>query len=364
MTIPQTRVDELRDKLARLQASVECEVVLRLRGVDWFAWLLCGASSSVLLAAEAGVAEALVVRGEAFVLTDDIEWTRLRDEELPEGVELKHFPWATPDAREHWVRSIAGATPVWSDRPESGEAPLPQRIRELKYVLGEAELHRYAQVGATAAAAMTETLGAAQPQWSENELAGAGARALLARGLAPALILAAGARRLPLYRHPLPTSEPIGNTAMLVFCARGYGLYANLTRFVSFGAPSAEQADRHARIRRIEAEALARCRPGVALSELYADFAEIYRRHGHAEALVEHHQGGLTGYQAREVVARPDSIERLEIGVALALNPSLRGVKIEDTFFMAEDGLRNLTFDPAWPHVDEGGRLRPRVLER
>ncbi|MET0857895.1 MAG: peptidase M24, partial [Telluria sp.] len=33
---------------------------LRLRGIDWFAWLTAGGSSAVLLAAETGVAEVLV----------------------------------------------------------------------------------------------------------------------------------------------------------------------------------------------------------------------------------------------------------------------------------------------------------------
>ena len=79
---------------------------------------------------------------------------------------------------------------------------------------------------------------------------------------------------------------------------------------------------------------------------------------------VEHHQGGLTGYQAREAIARPDSVELIQCGTALALNPSLRGAKIGDTFYVADDVLHNLTFDGAWPHVLVNGRARPQVLER
>jgi len=44
------------------------------------------------------------------------------------------------------------------------------------------------------------------------------------------LTLVAGERRLPLYRHPTRQSGAARKRAMLVFCARGYGLYANLTR--------------------------------------------------------------------------------------------------------------------------------------
>lgn len=359
-----SRAEELDEKLTRLRRCVGADQVVRLRGIDWFAWLLCGASSGVLLAAETGVAEALVLPDALYVLTDDIEAARLRDEELPPAVEVQSFPWANPDAREKWVQQRAGPRPVASDRPGPGEALLPPEAHALKRELTAPELQRYGEIGARAAAAMTEVLSAAEPTWTEFELAAAGAAALLARGLQPALILAAGERRLPLYRHPLPTTAPLERMAMLVFCARAYGLYANLTRFVSFGPLPPACAEAHSSVRQIEAEALAHCRPGVGLAQLYAVLEQAYRHGGHPHAIAEHHQGGLTGYQAREAIARPDSVERIQRRTALALNPSLRGAKIEDTFYVADDVLHNLTFDGAWPNVLVSGRARPLVLER
>lgn len=360
----QTRAQELDDKLGRLRACLAPDQVLRLRGVDWFAWLLCGASSAVLLAAETGVAEALVLPDTLCVLTDDIEYARLRDEELFDPVQLKRFRWAYPDEREAWVHEHVAARAVLSDRPRGDEAPLPPAIEALKRELTAPELRRYAEVGARAASAMTATLTAAEPTWTELELAGVGARALLERGLEPALILAAGARRIPLYRHPRATAEPLGSMAMLVFCARGHGLYANLTRFVAFGALPAALVAAHRSVRQIEAEALSHCRPGVGLAELYAVLARAYAQSGHPQAITEHHQGGITGYQAREAIARPGSVEVIRAGTALALNPSLKGAKIEDTFYVVDHGLHNLTFDHSWPHRTVNGLERPRVLQR
>ena len=359
-----TRAEELDQKLERIRALLGDDQVLRLRGIDWFAWLLSGASNAVLLAAETGVAEALVTPTELYVLTDDIEAGRLIDEELPGNAQVQRFPWARPAVQENWVRQTTGPARILSDRPAPGESLLPDALRKMKLELTPSELERYSQIGAQAASAMTEALQAAQPGWTEFELAGAGARALLARGLQPALILAVGARRLPLYRHALPTHAPLKHMAMLVFCARGAGLYANLTRFVSFGPLPGALADAHQQVREIEAAALDQCRPGVAVAEMYATFERAYARHGYPDAITQHHQGGVTGYQAREVVARPDSAEIIQQGMAVAWNPSVPGAKIEDTFAVAPAGLTNLTFDADWPHSMVGGRPRPLVLTR
>jgi Xaa-Pro aminopeptidase len=226
------------------------------------------------------------------------------------------------------------------------------------------ELERYREVGRKASVAMTEVLSKAQPTWTEYQLAGAGAEALWARGLHPALTLVAGERRLPLYRHATATGEAIGRVAMLVFCARGYGLYANLTRFVSFGSLGDESAELHRHVREIEAEALNLCKSGTSLDAVYQALAQAYEQHGFPNAIREHHQGGTTGYLAREVVANPTTTDTLAEGIAVAWNPSLVGAKVEDTFVILQDGkLENLTFDPNWPSVEVEGRLRPVPLE-
>lgn len=360
----ETRTEEHQQKLRRLRECLPANHVLRLRGIDWFAWLLAGAASGVLLAAEKGVAEIFVSSTEMHVLTDDIEARRLREEALPESVSVQVFPWAYPQLREDWVSKQRGPNTMASDHPAQHEVSLPSAIEALKLELTDTELRRYAEVGKLAAEAMTEALSVAKPEWSEFELAGAGAAALLARGLEPALILAAGARRLPMYRHPLPTAEKLGTMAMLVFCARSKGLYANLTRFISFGPLPTHLETAHHHVQEIEAQALSQCRPGVSLAEIYSALQQAYQQHGYPNAIVEHHQGGLTGYQAREVIARPDSHLTLKPGHVLALNPSVPGAKIEDTFYLGNDGLQNLTYDASWPHTRIGDHLRPQVLQR
>jgi Xaa-Pro aminopeptidase len=352
---------EVAGKLALLRVALGSAGAgaIRLRGTDWFAWVTAGGSNAVLLAADTGVAEVLVTPDEACVLTDEIEAARLREEEVPPGFTFHIAPWAELDLREHYVLAAADGRAVLSDRPQGDEQPLPASLRHRRLVLEAAEQERYRALGLAAAQAMTAVMRQARPDWTEWQLAGAGAQALLQRGIEPALVLAAGERRLPLYRHATPSGEALGARAMLVFCARRHGLYANLTRLVAFGQAPAEQHE----LMTVEATGLAAIRPGNSLSAVYHALAQAYRHAGRDGEIDAHHQGGITGYQAREIVATPSTAAALEAGMAFAFNPSFTGLKIEDTFLLGPDGLENLTLDPDWPAASVQGRMRPLWLE-
>ncbi|MBD2459555.1 M24 family metallopeptidase [Oscillatoria sp. FACHB-1407] len=364
------RSEEISFKLERMRQALQDTQAagIWLRGIDWFAWATAGGSNMVLLAAETGVAEVLVTATDAWILTNEIEAQRLKDEELPdEGSPYKLFvhPWADSSKQETFVREATGDGKVLTDRPTSNESALPPSLIQQKRIMLPSELDRYREVGRLASEAMTEVMLKAQPDWTEYQLAGAGAEALWARGLHPALTLVAGDRRLPIYRHPLPTQEPIGRQAMLVFCARGYGLYANLTRFVCFGSLSSDEANLHHSVGQVEAALLNACKVGTPLSQVYEAIAQAYDKQGYPNAIREHHQGGTTGYLSREAIANPTASDVLAANTVMAWNPSLPGAKIEDTFVLLEDGrLENLTVDPNWQTAEIEGRLRPLPLER
>jgi Xaa-Pro aminopeptidase len=356
-----SRASEVQQKLDVLRATMldAGARAVRLRGSDWFAWVTAGGSNVVLLTAETGVAEVLVTADEACILTDEIELDRLRNEEIPTGFTFHAAPWDQVEMRETYVRSLADDAAVLSDRPQHGEQVLPAALRARRLVLDASEQQRYRILGREAAEAMSEVMRRARPEWTEHQLAGAGAEALWRRGIEPALVLTAGAARLPQYRHATPSHQVLGDRAMMVFCARRHGLYANLTRFVSFGpAPASQQA-----LQAVEATGLAAIKAGGSLSAVYHALAQAYIHADQGDAMREHHQGGITGYAAREIVATATTATELFEGMAFAFNPSFKGVKIEDTFLLGPHGLENLTVDPTWPSVEVQGRMRPLWLE-
>jgi Xaa-Pro aminopeptidase len=357
----ERRSEEVGIKLATARVALAAADLgaIRLRGVDWFSWATAGGSSTVILTAETGIAEVLITASSAFVLTTAIEVERLAKEELPPGFELISVPWADTEAIDAFVRNATGGR-IASDRPRGSEVPLPASIARARLRLEDSEIERYRALGREASEAMTEVLSQAMPDWSENRLAGEGARALWARGIHPTLCLVGGESRVDVHRHPFPTAAPLGRKAMLVFCARRAGLYANLTRWVYFKDPTPAELKLRDELARIEAEVLAESLPGRTLSQIYETFARAYRAHGHADEILKHHQGGPTGYLSREEIARPGVTSPILDRMALAWNPSLTGAKIEDTVLVREGrAIEVLTADPAWPTFSCAGRKRP-----
>jgi Xaa-Pro aminopeptidase len=352
---------EASAKLALLrEAMVQAGAgAIRLRGDDWFAWATAGASPQAAGGAENGIAGLLVSADEACVLTDEVEADRLRQEEVPPGFTFHIAPWTEHELHETYVLGAAGGRAVLSDRPGPGEQPLPGSLKLRRMVLGAEEQERYRQLARESAAAVGEALRAARPDWTEYQLAGEGARALLRRGIQPMLVLAAGERRARQWRRPTPTHEALGARATLSCCGRRHGLVARLSRSASFGAPPSEQDE----LLRLEATGLDAVRPGQSLAAVYHAFDAAYRHANRADAIRERRQGGIAGYQACELAATPSTATGLETGMAFAFNPGFDGVQIEDTFLLGPGGLENLTLDPQWPAANIGGRLRPLWLE-
>jgi Xaa-Pro aminopeptidase len=304
-----------------------------------FAWLTGGGDSTVVVGE--GVAWLELAEGKVTLHTSRIEAGRLAEEEVQEIDKVIAHPW-------YRVPEVG--------RPND----LEHDLTPLRLVLSPEERDRFRRLGRDAAVALGEAMRAAEPHWTEGELAGAVAEAALARGIQPVVLLVAGEGRIFRYRHPLPKDRPLGRLCMAVICGRRHGLIANLTRLRAWGHPEAMRL--YHKVLKVEAEALEATRPGMRLGEVLSTIREAYGKVGRPEAFEEHHQGGLAGYRPREIVATPGENTLLQVGMAVAWNPSLPGAKVEDTFLIAEHGLEVLTEDPEWPIVKVEGRERPDIL--
>jgi Xaa-Pro dipeptidase len=329
-----------RERLRGLMDRLGLAALLMRRPAN-FAWYTGGADNRVDHADPLGVAGVLLTREAEYLLTDNIEAPRMRAEETPD-LEVVEHPWYEGFAGA--VGDLVGDSPLGTDFPAGHGREVGEEISPLRYALDPDAAERYRRVGADAAEAVSEVEASVEPRTDEREAAANLEAACRRRGMFAPVLLAASERRMGLYRHPIPRGGALGRRAMLVACAERGGLYANLTRVLHFEEPDRETARRQracdAVLRRMREEAT---RHGRTLAEALADCRGFYAEEGFPDGWRDHHQGGMTGYASREVVATPQTRQRIEAGQAFAWNPSLRGAKAEETFILTEGGTEVIT---------------------
>jgi len=323
------------ERLAELMESRGVDAVVLRRPAN-FAWYTGGADSTVDHVAPEGVADLVVRADSQLVLTSTIEAPRMRAEQTP-ALEVVEYPWHGD--RDAALREVVGRARIGGDVGLNGMLDLSDDIARLRRTLDPDAIDSLRVVGHDASAAMAEAAAAVVPGMTEHEAAAALAGACRSRGLTATVLLVAADHRIVQHRHPVPVGARIERRAMLVASAERGGLYANLTRIVELDEPDPELT------RRVGAceEILARMReeatgPGRTLAEAFADCRRFYADAGFPGEWRRHHQGGLSGYASRELIATPATEHAMSSGQVFAWNPSVTGAKSEETFVLTDTG--------------------------
>ena len=208
---------------------------------------------------------------------------------------------------------------------------------------------------------------AVRPGQTEHQIGGLLAGEAECRGVQAIVNLVATDGRVSAFRHPLPTEKVLDRYAMLVLCGRRWGLVRSLTRFVHFGRLPGDLRGRAEAVAEVDATFIAATRPGETLGGIFQRGRAAYAAAGFPDEWRLHHQGGLAGYEPREVVATPGSTDPVVAGQVYAWNPSITGTKSEDTILVGEAENEVLTHIEGWPTLSTavGDRTiaRPAILE-
>lgn len=329
-----------RERLRELMERSGVGALLMSRPVN-FAWYTGGADNRVDHSDPIGVASVLLTLDAEYILTDNIEAPRIEREQTPE-IQIVQHPWYEDQGGR--LRELSGGSPVAADFPYEPATDLSAEITPLRYVLDPEAIERYRRLGTSAVSAMSEAAGSITSGMNEIEAAAVLGAACRKRGNFTPVLFAASETRMKRYRHPIPADERLGGLAMLVVCAERGGLFANFTRIVYFEDPDDETSRRQRAcdnvLRRMREEAT---RPGRTLAEAFDDCRRFYAEEGFPDGWKDHHQGGMTGYASREVVATPNTHQEIQTGQAFAWNPSLKGAKAEETFVLTGDGPESIT---------------------
>jgi len=332
----RSREQRLRELMQRRDLGA-----LLLRRSANFAWYTGGADNRVDHASPLGVADIILTRDTEHVFTNHIEAQRMKEEQTP-GLEVIEHPWYEDEVAA--IRDVVGDVPLGADFVLDGAtADVSEEISSLRYVLDPDALERYRRIGADAAAAVAEAASSLEPGMSEHEAAANLAAACRRRELFSSVLLAAADDRIARYRHPIPHGNALERRAMLVVSAERGGLYANVTRMVYFEEPDEELERRQEACEAILRRMREATRPGRTLADVFADCRRLYAEAGFPDEWQLHHQGGMTGYASREIIATPQTLEEIRTGQAFAWNPSITGAKAEETFILTESGPEVIT---------------------
>jgi antitoxin VapB len=361
-------MSELSGKLTllrKLAASHGVDAIL-LQRVSSIAWMTCGASVYVNIARSEGEASLLITHDKQYLFTNNIETTRLKQEEglASQGWDFRIAPWFEKNTA---VQELTRGLKLGSDGLFPGALDLSGEMAHLRANLTPEEGERFRILGQLCAKAMDAAIRSVRPGQTEYEIAGLLAAETERRGMQVIVNLIATDERLFNFRHPLPTAKQLERYAMLILCSRRQGLVCSITRLVYFGRLPGEIRRKAEIVARIDAEMNAATRPGQPLKEIFQRAIKVSTELGYPDEWRVHHQGGPVGYEPREYFATPDSTEKVNVGQAYAWSPSIKGAKSEDTILVGKNSNEVLTAIPGWPtttvSVDGHALERPAILE-
>jgi Xaa-Pro aminopeptidase len=360
-------MDELTAKRHRLltwMANRGLEAVYLTR-VSNFAWLTGGLEPVVMLSSDRAEAGLLITPERSFVVCNSIEHPRLRDEDRLEdqGYAFHVSPWY--EGAPEFGTLVRGRR--WAaDWPLPGGSDCSAEIARLRFELLPEEAERYRRLGLATGLAIERAARQVRPDMSEMEIAGCIAAEAMREGVTPTLLLVGADERVFRYRHPIPTSRALESYAMLVLCGRRWGLVASATRLVHFGRLNPELQAKQEACAFVDATFNVSTVVGAAVSQVFAQAVKAYQDVGFPEEWRRHNQGGAAGYESRDYEGTPACPETVLAEQGFAWNPSIAGVKSEDTVLVHAYGVEFLTTTGDWPtvHVSVAGQEldRPAIL--
>jgi Xaa-Pro dipeptidase len=347
----QIELEEKQRRVERALSEHNLDAILISRNEN-VAWATAGlVDMRVGVQRETGAGSLLLTReGRKYYLTTENEAERFATEEF-ERLEYEPLlqPWYANDV-EGAIRKVVGNEPIAADVP-FGARPVIS-LQPYRFELTDSEADRYRWLGKNVAEATTEVLLAVQPGMRETEMQAMLAEQLIRRGILPTVFLCAADDRILRYRHAVPRNAILQRFAMIGLCARRWGLTVSITRFVHFGRMAADLRDRFESMCQVYARLLFATHEGVSSNQLFRVAEQAYVEEGYAGAEKLHHQGGATGYNEREWVARPGASEQVLRQQAFAWNPNLQGAKVEDTVLHCCGSIEVLTKTPQLPVLE------------
>lgn len=357
-------VEEFNVKLARVRDLMCNENIknILIKTQTNFLWL-SGGRPYINKASVNACGSLLVTDDKVYLVVNNIEGQRLINEELKGlPVEKIEYPWWESSGKTGVLKEICSGEKIYTDKELEG------KIARLRWDLVHEEKKRYRETGKCASAILERVAMEIKPGQSEMDVAGKIKEAAASLGFNSWVTLVAADDRAYKYRHPLPTEKKIEKYALIAISGHKWGLMTSATRLIHFGNPPVDLKKRHEAVLKVDAAFIGATMPGIKVKDIFERAKEVYRNVGFADEWKNHHQGGMAGYNSREFRATDYCDVTVKENQAYAWNPTIAGVKSEDTILIEKSGPEIITPCVNFPTVDveyQGFSIkRPDILIR
>ncbi len=347
----QSRVNKVRALLAEHSAAgilVETQAN--------FHWLTDG-RSFIGLNSESACAALLITSDHAYLLSNNIESKRLLSEEMQGNFELLEYPWYEEKKKAELIASACNRGRCLKDSELAGQ------FMALRTVLDDQQQKTYRTIAPQITRILEQQVRGLKQGVSELEVAGALSDALWQINVEPVTLLIGFDERLSQWRHLLPTAKKLRQRAIASLAVRYRGLFVSVTREACFGTVPADIVKRHEAVCRVNSAVMAATQAGTSMEQVFNSLIIAYAATGYADEWQRHHQGGLTGYVSRESKAGPGNAVQLADNQAFAWNPTIAGVKSEETIMLHTGRAEILTATGEWNCKEYDGFVQAEILQ-
>jgi Xaa-Pro aminopeptidase len=291
----------------------------------------------------------------------------MKDEErlVEQGYEIVDFPWFEDREREIVSSCVQGK--IASDHGFPGALDISPHLNPLRYSLTAWEIERYTKQALDTSRAAEETALDIKPGDTEQAVVGRLSEKLWAQGMDFIVAFCAADDRISRFRHPVATDRKIERRAMISVNSRKRGLIVSITRFVQFGKLSAEMKKLYEDNVYVDSAMMAASIPGKPANEVFHEAVKAYAEKGYPEEYRLHHQGGSIGYFGRDYKITANTKDIIQENQAFTWNPSITGMKSEDTILATCKGPVVLSEPVLFPVLvaEKSGYVfrRPAIME-
>lgn len=330
-------------------------------------WFTGGKMNNIIKNEDISLIYLYITEKKKYLLATNSDNDRMMDEELAGlGFESVFYNWYDQSVFDA-LGKIHKPSAIGADINFPDTIMMQDEISNIRRSLTPHEIERFRKLVGEHAKILTDFCLRLKPGLSEREIAAKFTYQCSLLGIRLPVLMIGGDDRAYKYRHPAFTDNIVKKHILFATVGEKDGLYAPTSRVIHFGNASEELKSKMDAANYVESFAAHKSFPGTALKDIFEAIKEAYKRKGFDGEWKNHTQGGLTNYKPCEYIIDSHSEIKLIANEAISFNPTIAGVKAEDTYIITEDGTRQISGDKRWPRSEiliEGKKFfKSNILE-